>query len=138
MRERNPWLTAAVLAVALLLIGGLFRPLPSAAAGSFSHACLVDVNAGKAADVDAAVAAAGGLRLMGFAARESAAGAAVATFSIVNGATANGGTVMVPVELLPNESAREWYGPDGIRATDGLSIDVGAGTVDVELFYITE
>lgn len=43
----------------------------------------VDVNTAIVADVDAAVAAAAGLRLVGFACRESAATAAAATFVIV-------------------------------------------------------
>lgn len=97
-------------------------------------AASVDVNAAIAADVDAAVAAQAGLRLIGFATRESAATAAAATFIIVHGATA-AGTAVVPVELAANESAREWFGPDGIACPDGISIDWIAGTVDIHLFY---
>lgn len=97
-------------------------------------AASVDVNDALAADVDAAVAAAAGLRLVGWAARESAGAAAVATFRIVHGATVAGGTTVVPVELAANGFASAWYGPEGIAVPNGLSIDVIAGTVDVELF----
>lgn len=98
-------------------------------------AASVDVNAAVAADVDAAVAAQAGLRLVGFAARESAGVAAVATFSIVHGATGAGGTSVVPVELKADESTRDWFGPEGIACPNGISIDHVAGTVDVNLFY---
>lgn len=98
-------------------------------------AASVDVNAAVVADVDAAVPAATGLRLVGFAARESAATAAVATFIIVHGATGAGGTAVLPVELKADESTREWFGPDGIAVPNGISIDWIVGTVDVHLFY---
>lgn len=95
----------------------------------------VDANVGIAADVDAAIAADDGLRLVGFAARESAAVAAVAAFVIVHGATAAGGTSVVPVELAADASTSEWFGPEGIACPSGVSIDIQSGTVDVDLFY---
>lgn len=87
------------------------------------------------ADADAKVAAAPGLRLVGFACKESAATAAVATFNIVRGATAAGGTILVPVKLAASESTREWFGPEGIDAATGISIDWVAGTIDIVLFF---
>ena len=97
-----------------------------------------DVNLAATADVDAAVAATTGLRLMGWAARESDGTPAVATANIKHGATGAGGTVMVPIELAANESKSEWYGPQGLDcAENGLSIDHVAGTLDVILFYLT-
>lgn len=103
------------------------------------QAASVDVNDALVADVDAAVAAATGLRLMGFACRESHATVpVVATFKIVHGATVGGGTVMIPVELAASESKGPfWFGPDGLDAVNGLSIDWVVGTVDVELFHKT-
>ncbi len=98
-------------------------------------AASVDVNTAIAADVDAAVAASPGLRLIGFACRESAATAAAATFIIVHGATAAGGSSVVPVELTADESTREWFGPEGIAVPNGISIDWIAGTADINLFY---
>lgn len=123
--------------------------LPQKGTGGAAHVMLVsgsagnnvnsaassDVNLAVVADVDAAVAAAAGLRLIGFACKESAVTAAVATFNIVHGATAAGGTLVVPVELSANESTREWFGPDGIDVPNGLSIDWVAGQVDIVLFY---
>lgn len=96
-----------------------------------------DINAGISADVDAAVAAATGLKLVGFACRESAAGAAAATFVIAHGATGNGGDQVIPVELAANESKSGWYGDEGIPMANGISLNVLAGTVDVTLFYKT-
>lgn len=116
-------------------VAGGQRPEVITAGGGINAAASVDVNDAIIADVDAAVAAVAGLRLIGFACRESAATAAAATFRIVHGATAVAGTTLVPVELAANESTREWYGPDGIACAGGLSIDHIAGTVDVELFY---
>lgn len=93
----------------------------------------VDANAAIAADVDAAVAAATGLRLIGWAARETAGAAAGA--KIVHGATGAGGTLVVPISLAANTSATGWYGPEGIAMASGISIDHIAGTLDVALFY---
>ena len=104
---------------------------------ALSAAASVDVNDGITADVDAAVAAATGLRLMGYACRESDGTPAGATFRIIHGATASGGTVVVPVELAANESKSQWFGPDGIDVASGISIDWIVGTVDVELFHKT-
>lgn len=114
---------------------GAAHVLLDSGSGTVLVAASVDANAAVAADVDAAVAAATGLRLIGFASRESAATAAVASFVIVHGATAAGGTSVVPVELKADESTREWFGPDGIACPNGISIDWIAGTADINLFY---
>lgn len=98
-------------------------------------AASVDVNSAIVADVDAAVAAVAGLRLVGFSCRESAAVAAVATFIIVHGATGATGTAIVPVELSLNGSNFGWFGPEGIAVPNGISIDWIVGQVDVHLFY---
>lgn len=96
-----------------------------------------DANLAAAADVNAAVAAAAGLRLMGVSAREAAGEAAAASFAVVHGATAGGGTPVVVFELGQNASVQTWYGPGGIAVPNGLSLDVTAGTVDVILHYLT-
>lgn len=100
-----------------------------------SKAALVNVNDAVAADVDAAVAAAAVSVLYGFTLRESAGAAAVATGKIINGATVAAGTVIAPFELAANESKTVWFGPPGINANNGLSIDHIAGTFDCELYY---
>lgn len=94
-----------------------------------------DVNAGISADVEPAVAAKTGLRLVGFACRESAGTPAVAAFNIVHGAAVSGGDAVIPVELAANESKSEFFGAEGIGFADGISIEVVAGTVDVTLLY---
>jgi hypothetical protein len=94
-----------------------------------------DLNAATAADVDNAVPASTGLRLMGFFARESAGSAAVATFEIVNGEDASAGDGVVPVELSANQSTREWFGPHGIAFPRGISLDHLAGTFDCTILY---
>lgn len=97
----------------------------------------VDVNAALVADADAAVAASTNLRLLGYSCKESAAGAAVATFRIMHGATVAGGTEVATQELAANASETVWFGDDGIACANGISIDWIAGTVDVTLYYTT-
>lgn len=100
-------------------------------------AVLTDVNDLITADVDAAVAAATGLRLMGWAARESAAVPAIASFQIVNGATGAAGTTLVPVALPASGGDGDWYGPQGLDAAGGISIDFDAGRFDIALYHQT-
>jgi len=95
----------------------------------------VDVNALIVANVDAAVAAAAGLRLMGYSAKESAAVPAAATAVIVHGATGAGGTSVVNLNLALSTSETQWFGPDGIACPNGLSIDWLTGRLDINLFY---
>jgi hypothetical protein len=105
---------------------------------SLGNAVSFDVNNSASADVDAAVAAATGLRLMGFSCRESAGSAAVAAFNIKHSATGGAGTQIVSVELAANGSLTQWFGPQGIDvATSGLSLERAAGTFDCTLFYLT-
>ncbi len=96
-----------------------------------------DVNAAGTADVDAAVAAHGDLRLVGYAIKESAATPAAAAVEIVAGATANGGDAIIPITLLPGESTRDMNINDGegIKVPGGLSINRSAGNTTVVLFY---
>ena len=72
----------------------------------------VEINAGVTADVDAAVAAANNLVLMGYTASENAG--AAAGFDIVNGATGNAAGKIVYVALPANGSAWGWFGDRGI------------------------
>lgn len=79
-------------------------------------------DAGDEAATDEAIAgAAANTRLVGFSARETT-GTAGAVFNIRHG-TSNAGALLVTVSLGPNESAREWYGPDGIAAASGLWLE---------------
>ena len=94
---------------------------------------LIDVNAAVGADVDAAVAASAGLRLIGWAARETAGAAAHA--KIVHGATGAAGTLVVPISLAANSCATGWYGSEGVPMANGISIDWIDGGLDVTLFY---
>lgn len=90
------------------------------------------LNAGKSADVDAAVAAAAGLRLMGYAAT-SAAGAVLA---IVHGATGASGDSVIPINIAANGNPSAWF-PEGIPMANGISLDRVSGTFDCTLFYKT-
>ena len=104
---------------------------------NLGDACSVDVNTAVAANVDAAVAAATGLRLMGYSCRESDGTPALAAFNIQHSATGAAGVQLVAVELAANSSETVWFGPQGLDcAANGLSIDRVAGTVDVTLFYL--
>lgn len=98
----------------------------------------VTTNTGITADVDAVVAAAAGLRLMGWSARESAGSPAVASAKIVNGATGAAAGKLVEIGLLASDSKHAWYGPQGIPCPLGLSIDWLVGNLSITLFYRTE
>ncbi len=86
-----------------------------------------------AADDDATVAAATGLRLVGWNVRET--GAAAANFDIVHGATAAGGTKLVPIVLAADAKDQDWFWP-GIDCSDGISIVRTAGAADIILHTI--
>lgn len=101
-----------------------------------NQAASADVNAGVTADVEPAVAAATGLRLVGFMARETDGTPDVATGRIMNGATVAGGSEILGFELAANESQFFWFWP-GIAAENGLSIDHIAGTFDIVLYHAT-
>ena len=105
---------------------------------ALGDAASYDVNTGVTGDVDAAVAAAAGLRLMGWSARESDGTPAAASFNIVHGATGDGGDQIIPVELAANGIAHQWYGPQGIAVANGISTNHVAGTYDLTLFYLSE
>lgn len=122
--------------------GGAWQELQAAGISSVSTtgaginiAASVDANNAITANVDAAVPASSGLRLVGFAARESAVVAVAATFMIINGATGATDSVVVPVELAAGASTMGYFGPDGIACIAGISIRMVAGTADVSLFY---
>ena len=87
-----------------------------------------------AADVEPAVAAAGGLRLIGWSIRESAGSEAVATMRLMNGATVSGGTAIAQIELAASNSKDHWMWP-GVDCRNGISVDVIAGTFDVCVYY---
>ena len=112
-----------------------YLALVSPAGTSIFEAASADVNANSTASVTAAVAGATGLRLVGFAARESDTTAAVASFQIVHGADTSG-SVLIPVELAANESTGDWFWP-GISCTGGISLNYEAGKWDCTLFHMT-
>ena len=97
-------------------------------------AASVDVNAAITADVDAAVAAQAGLRLVGFSTKESAGTPAAATAVIVHGATGAAGTAVSYINLAASGSETKWLG-DGIDCSSGISINWLKGRLDVALFY---
>ena len=95
-----------------------------------------DINDAVTADVNATVAASPGLRLMGYSVNESKGVAAVAAFSIVNGATGAAVGKIVHVELAADKSETVSFAPNGIACPLGLSIDWIAGEVDIVLHYM--
>lgn len=101
---------------------------------AFYGAHSVDVNAGLTANADAAVAAKTGLRLTGYSCRESDGTPAVASAQIVHGATGAGGTSVIPISLAASTGHTVDLGA-GIACDSGISINHGAGTLDINIFY---
>jgi hypothetical protein len=92
-------------------------------------------NSAVSADVDAAVAAVAGLRLLGFSVRETAG--ATASLRIVNGATGAAAGKTQCINLAANESAGDWFGPQGIASPLGLSVDWISGAFEITLHHTT-
>jgi hypothetical protein len=64
----------------------------------------------------------------GFSIRETS-GTATAEVRIYDN-TANSGTLLDTITLNADESAREWYGPQGIQYNTGIRVDVVSGAVE--------
>lgn len=89
--------------------------------------------AAAAVNTDAAVAAAPGLRLMGYSIKETAGVAA--QFEVVHGATGAGGAGLgADHNLAANGDVAKWFGPAGIKVPNGLSVKRTAGTAKVALY----
>jgi len=82
-------------------------------------------------------AAATGLRLQGWTARESASTPAAATLILRHDGdgTCDSTNVIAFIELTGDQSVNMWYGNEGIRAAAGVCADVLAGTVDINLYF---
>lgn len=85
------------------------------------------------ADV-AAVAAATGLRLLGYSVRESAGSAAVASFNLRNGSTVAGAIVAVE-ELAADTAKTVWFGGNGIACASGIFLDRVAGDTEIVIYH---
>lgn len=68
----------------------------------------------------------------GFTIRETAGSTATVR---IHDNTANSGTILDTIQLAPNESAREWYGPQGILLRTGIRVDIVSGTVEGSVRY---
>lgn len=79
---------------------------------------------------EAGLAAATGLRLMGYSVRETAAGAA--TLNIEHG-TANSSPIMAAINLAAAGSVAQWFGPQGLPCDGGIWIERLTGTTQVNL-----
>jgi hypothetical protein len=62
---------------------------------------------------------------------------ALASGNIKNAATGAAGTVLVPFTLAASDSKGAWYGPNGLDAADGISLDWIEGTLDLVVFHQT-
>ena len=65
---------------------------------------------------------------LGFTIRETS-GSAAAVVRIFDNASAASGTVLDEIALSAGESAREWYGMGGLRASSGVYVQVVSGAV---------
>lgn len=68
--------------------------------------------------------------LVGFALRNTSTVVA-ATVVLRDGVA---GDIVIPLELAPGESVRDWFGPGGLNLSQGLAVDVAAGAVDGTVF----
>lgn len=112
-----------LIAVLLLLA------VPVAAAGPNITATVVTSGSGDTQGV----AAATGLRLVGFSITEDAG--AVARLRLRNG-TSTAGTELFDVQLAAGESAREWFGTTGPKCASGLFVDRVSGTTRLTLYTV--
>jgi hypothetical protein len=94
----------------------------------------VVVSADATADVDLAVAADDQLVIMGYCIAETAAVPAVAEVQIINGADGTG-QIVAPVFCAASATHNAWFGPQGIPARDGITIERIAGTTSVSVYY---
>lgn len=79
---------------------------------------------------EAGVAAAHGLRLMGYSVRETAAGAA--TLNLEHG-TANSSPVLAAINLAASASETKWFGPQGLPCSSGIWVERLTGSTQVNL-----
>lgn len=80
-----------------------------------------------------AIAAATGLRLVGWSVTEGAATPSDARIRLHHG-TANSGPELFDVTLSPGESAREWFDLGGIAVPNGVFVDRVSGTTRLTLY----
>jgi hypothetical protein len=66
-------------------------------------------------------------RLMGFSVREAAGTPAKAAMRLRAGSAT--GAILATVTLAPEESVRDWFGPNGITATGGVYYELVSGTI---------
>jgi hypothetical protein len=94
----------------------------------------IAIDAGQKANTDEVIAAPGaGTRLLGFSARETTASAG-ALFNLRRGVS-NSDPILVTVSLGVGESTRDWYGPDGMAAVEGIWLERVTGTIQVTGYY---
>jgi hypothetical protein len=67
------------------------------------------------------------LRFFGYSFRES--GAAAAQFRIRDGTSA-AGKILRNIVLVANQEIHEWFGPNGMHAPSGISVERVAGAAD--------
>lgn len=92
------------------------------------------LDAGTKVNTDEVIAAPGaGTRLLGFSARETTS-AAGAQFNIRRGVS-NTDPILVTVSLGVGESTRDWYGPDGLAAVEGIWLERVSGSIQVTGYY---
>lgn len=101
-------------------------------------AALASSHVAVASNVNAAVAATKGLRLMGYTLHEASGGPAPVEMHLVNGATVAGGTPVSVAKVPVDGSDKAWFGPNGVDCRNGISIEAVAGSMDIVIYYKTE
>lgn len=81
------------------------------------------------------VAAAAGLRLMGYSVRESAGTPAAAAFNLRNG-DGNSDPLLVVGEMASNGTDLRWLGPQGIACPAGVWVERVTGETELVLYTV--
>lgn len=82
------------------------------------------------------VAAATGLRLLGYSVRESAGTPAVAAVTLRNG-EADTAAIIAVDELAANEGKQRWFGPNGVACPLGIFVERVSGESEIVIYHTT-
>lgn len=72
-------------------------------------------------------------QFLGITVRETAG--STAAVRVYDNASAASGTILAVVALAANASQTVWFGPAGVRAANGIYVDIVSGAVEGSVFF---